>query len=104
MGSADRAVERTKAAKWREQPIKMIIKRVVEATGEEGLLVDAEIKRLTRELVAKEAALEVLIKDFAKVNNKIVELRREVELEKAERKTFHKEVVHMRKKLAEAGK
>lgn len=34
-----------------------------------------EISRLTDELTAKEAALEVLIKDFTKVNNEIVTLQ-----------------------------
>ena len=76
--SAQVAKQRLNKDKWKNAPIQMVIKKVVEATGEEGLMVHEEIERLEHELAAKDAALEVLVKDFAKVNNEIVELKRQL--------------------------
>lgn len=56
-----------------------------------------EIEHLKRELAAKEAALEVLIKDFAKVNNEIVELRGRNDKQSDT-------ILHLKEQLVEAGK
>ena len=64
MKSAIRAKERILAAKWRDVPRAMLIKKAVLESGENGRILHTEIARLTDELTAKEAANKVLIGDL----------------------------------------
>lgn len=50
----------------------------VHLSGEYGVPLAAEIERLKHELVAKDEALENLVKDFAKANNTVVELKHDL--------------------------
>lgn len=81
--SADKAKERLANLKWKDAPKAMLVKAALQETvdagaGGAGFTLAAEIDRLKQDVAAKDAALEVLIKDFAKANNLVVELKRQL--------------------------